>query len=245
MSRLLMPMATAVWLVDNTALTFDQIADLCELHTLEVKGIADGDVASGIKGMDPVSAGQLSREEISKGENDADYRLKLKAPTFEVPETKPRRRARYTPVSKRQDRPDAIYWLVRNHPEMSDGQIIKLLRTTKATISSIRDRTHWNSANIKPVDPVSLGLCSQIELDEAVRIAAERKAKENAKLGIVDEGEKLMDVETSLGEEEEPSPNLDPFGDTPAPPPPAAEEEPDADSVFAKLNELKTDQDAD
>ena len=243
MARLLMPMATAVWLVDNTALTFDQIADLCELHPLEVKGIADGDVAAGIKGLDPVSNGQLSREEIQKGEADAEYRLKLVKPAFEVPEPKSRRRARYTPVSKRQDRPDAIYWLLRNHPEMSDGQIIKLLRTTKSTITAIRDRTHWNSANIKPVDPVSLGLCTQIELDEAVRIAAEKAAKQAAKEGRPVEGETLMSVEESLAEEKEPEQVPDStsvFGETPAPEPKPEEAEPDADSVFAKLKDLGT-----
>lgn len=174
MTAPLMPKATAVWLVDNTALTFDQIADFCQLHPLEVKGIADGDVAQGIKGLDPVAAGQLSREEIAQGEADAGYRLKVSAPKHAQPVIKPRRGPRYTPVSRRQDRPNAIAWLVRNHPELSDGQISKLVGTTKPTIHSIRERTHWNIANIKPLDPVTLGLCSQIELDAAVRKAAVR-----------------------------------------------------------------------
>jgi len=185
MNKPLMPKATAVWLVDNTKLTFDQIADFCGLHPLEVKGIADGDVAQGIKGLDPVAAGQLSREEIELSEKDAARRLKMAHAKHSVPETKTaatRRGPRYTPVSRRQDRPNAIAWLVRYHPELTDAQIGKLVGTTKSTIASIRERTHWNMANIKPADPVTLGLCSQIELDFAVQKAALRVSKSGAVL---------------------------------------------------------------
>ena len=141
----LMPKATAVWLVDNTSLTFEQIAEFCGLHVLEVKGIADGDVAHGIKGMDPISSGQLSREEIANAELNPSHRLKLSEPKVEVPEVKTKRGPRYTPVSRRQDRPDAIAWFLRSHPEVADSQIAKLLGTTKATIDQVRNRTHWNS----------------------------------------------------------------------------------------------------
>lgn len=177
MSKPLMPKATAVWLVENTSLSFEQIADFCVLHPLEVKGIADGDVAQGIKGLDPVAAGQITREEIAKGEADANYRLKMANVKHTVPEPKTRRGPRYTPVSRRQDRPNAIAWLVRYHPELTDAQISKLVGTTKTTIDAIRERTHWNMANIKAADPVTLGLCSQIELDFAVQKAAARVAK--------------------------------------------------------------------
>jgi len=178
MSDILMPKATAVWLIDNTALTFDQIAEFCGLHPLEVKGIADGDVAAGVRGADPVSAGQLSREEIDKAEGDAAYRMVAVKPKYaDLQPTTKRKGPRYTPLSRRQNRPDAIAWLVRNHPELTDGQISKLIGTTKTTITAVRERTHWNAANIKPTDPVSLGLCSQIELDEAVRQASARRRK--------------------------------------------------------------------
>ncbi|MCQ8783238.1 DUF1013 domain-containing protein [Mangrovibrevibacter kandeliae] len=169
--QLLMPKATAVWLVDNTALSFDQIAEFCTLHPLEVKAIADGDSAQGIKGLDPVMTGQLTREEIAKGEKDTNYRLKLAPPKVRVPEAK-RKGPRYTPVSKRQDRPNAILWLVRNHPELKDPQISRLVGTTKHTIQQIRERNHWNSANLQPMDPVTLGLCSQIDLDLEVEKAS-------------------------------------------------------------------------
>ncbi len=172
----LMPLATAVWLIDNTSLTFDQIADFCVLHPLQVKGIADGDVAAGVRGIDPITNHQLTRDEIEKAEADDKYKMKLSRPKTIVPEPK-KKAPRYTPVSKRQNRPDAIAWMVRNHPEVSDAQIGKLLGTTKATIQSIRDRTHWNSANLQPQDPVGLGLCTQIDLDAVVRKAAAKAAK--------------------------------------------------------------------
>ncbi|MGI9483646.1 MAG: DUF1013 domain-containing protein [Hyphomicrobiales bacterium] len=180
-TTLLMPKATAVWLVDNTALTFKQIAEFCRLHELEVKGIADGDVAMGIKGMDPVTSGQLSRDEIERAENDPNHKLEILAPKVDIPEVKTKKGPRYTPVSRRQDRPDAIAWLLRNHPEIPDSQVIKLVGTTKPTISAIRERTHWNSANIQPKDPVALGLCSQTELDAAVQKAAEKLERERIK----------------------------------------------------------------
>jgi uncharacterized protein len=173
----LMPKATAVWLVENTALSFRQIADYCNLHELEVKGIADGDVAAGIKGLDPVTGGQLTREEIAKGEASADYRLKILESKVNIPVQKSTGGPRYTPVSRRGDRPDAIAWLLRYHPELPDSAVMKLVGTTKTTIAAIKDRSHWNASNIKPVDPVSLGLCSQLELDFAVQKAARKAGK--------------------------------------------------------------------
>ena len=186
MADILMPKATAVWLVDNTSLTFEQIADFCGLHPLEVKGIADGEVARDIRGADPIANGQLSREEIDAAQQDPKRRMTaLKSRHAEL--LKPTKKApRYTPVSRRQDRPDAIAWFVRNHPEVSDAQISRLLGTTKATIDQVRNRTHWNSTNIKPVDPVSLGLSTQLELDDIVLKAAEKRARDNARKGIVE-----------------------------------------------------------
>ena len=174
--RPLMPIATAVWLIDNTALSFDQIAEFCGLHPLQVKGIADGDVAGGVRGIDPITTHQLTRDEIEKGEGDNAYRLKLSKPKTIVAD-KAKRAPRYTPISKRQNRPDAIAWIVRHHPEISDAQISKLLGTTKSTIEAVRDRTHWNSPNIQPQDPVGLGLCKQADLDMIVRKAAAKRAK--------------------------------------------------------------------
>jgi hypothetical protein len=208
---ILMPKATAVWLVDNTSLTFEQIADFCGLHPLEVKGIADGEVARDIRGADPIANGQLSREELDAAQENPSYRMKAqKSRHAEL--LKPSKKApRYTPVSRRQDRPDAIAWFLRSHPEVADSQIAKLLGTTKATIDQVRNRTHWNSANIKPVDPVTLGLVSQLELDAVVRKAAEKKAKEDAKRGVVSDGPSLRPAsetgvvgETALLEEDEP-----------------------------------------
>lgn len=183
----LMPKATAVWLVDNTSLTFDQIADFCGLHPLEVKGIADEDVARGIKGQDPVTSGQLTRDQIQTAEKDPAVRLKMAPSKHTMPPVKQKRAPRYTPVSKRQDKPDAVYWILRNHPEFTDADIVKLIGTTKATIQKIRDRSHWNAQNIKTVDPVTLGLCTQLELDLAVQRATdkhERAVKRAAKKGL-------------------------------------------------------------
>jgi hypothetical protein len=183
---ILMPKATAVWLVDNSSMTFEQIADFCGLHTLEVKGIADGEVARDIRGADPISNGQLTREELDAAQANPNYRLKAqKSRHAEL--LKPAKKApRYTPVSRRQDRPDAIAWFVRNHPEITDTQIAKVLGTTKATIDQVRNRTHWNSSNIKPVDPVSLGLIGQLELDALVRKSADKKISDDAKAGLAE-----------------------------------------------------------
>jgi hypothetical protein len=200
---ILMPKATAVWLVDNPSLTFEQIADFAGLHPLEVKGIADGEVARDIRGADPIANGQLSREELDTAQGDPKYRMKAqKSRHAEL--LKPQKKApRYTPVSRRQDRPDAIAWFLRSHPEVSDAQISKLLGTTKATIDQVRARSHWNSSNIKPVDPVTLGLVQQLELDAVVRKAADKKAKDDAKKGIVSEGPSLLPAaETGVLHEE-------------------------------------------
>ena len=177
--RPLMPKATAVWLVENTALSFDQIAEFCGLHPLEVKGIADGEVAQGIKGMDPVTNGQLTREEIARAEKDSSHKLHLAESKVQLPPLPQTRKGpRYTPVSRRHDRPNAVLWLLRNHPELKDSQIMRLVGTTKPTIAQIRDRTHWNSAQLTPQDPVTLGLCSQIDLDAEVKKAAKRAERE-------------------------------------------------------------------
>ncbi|AFK52690.1 DUF1013 domain-containing protein [Tistrella mobilis] len=164
----LMPKATAVWLVENTALTFDQIAEFCSLHPLEVQGIADGDVATGIVGQDPIKNGQLTPEEVTRCERNPAARLKLREPT--VPLMRRTKGPRYTPVAKRQERPDAIAFLLKNHPELDDAQVCKLLGTTKQTVNAVRNRTHWNSPNIKPRDPVLLGLCTQTDLNRELAI---------------------------------------------------------------------------
>ena len=192
----IMAKATAVWLVENTTLTFKQISDFCGLHELEVNGIADGEVAQGIKGFDPIANNQLTREEIKKGEGKPIHKLELMYYAAAEGEQK-RRGPRYTPLSKRQDRPAAILWLGKFHPELSDGQISKLVGTTKPTIQALRERTHWNIANIQPIDPVALGLCKQLELDAAVQKAAKKKSKEG---GVMSEEErmKLLSTEQSL-----------------------------------------------
>ncbi len=198
----IMAKATAVWLVDNTTLTFRQVAEFCGLHELEVQGIADGDVAAGVKGFDPVANNQLTQEEIHKGEADPAHRLKLKFNPAAVGEEK-RRGPRYTPLSKRQDRPAAILWLVKFHPELMDNQIAKLVGTTKPTIQSIRERTHWNINQLEPVDPVALGLCKQSELDLAVQKAAQKRAREGQVMSD-DERRKLVSTEQSLSGQPEP-----------------------------------------
>ncbi len=193
----IMAKATAVWLVDNTTLTFKQVADFCGLHELEVQGIADGDVAAGVKGFDPVANNQLTQDEIDRAEKDATHRLKLKFNPAAVGEEK-RRGPRYTPLSKRQDRPASILWLVKFHPELADSQISRLVGTTKPTIQAIRERTHWNINNIEPIDPVALGLCKQSELDQQVQKAAAKKAREGEVMSD-DERRKLVSTEQSLG----------------------------------------------
>ena len=174
----LMPKATAVWLLDNTALSFDQIAEFCKLHPLEIKAIADGDAAQGIKGLDPIQTGQLTREQVTAAE--ADHSISLKLADQKVAVAQPDRAGgkkgpRYTPVSRRQDRPNAILWLVRNHPELKDAAIMRLVGTTKSTISAIRERTHWNAAALAPMDPVTLGLATQTDLDFEVNRANKEK----------------------------------------------------------------------
>lgn len=190
----LMPHATASWLVDTTGLTFEQIADFCGLHILEVQAMADDLASSKYTGRDPVRSGELTMAEIEKGQADPNYRLKMHKAPVTVSRTKG---PRYTPVSKRQDKPDGIAWILRNHPEISDAQIGKLIGTTRTTIAAIRDRSHWNIANIQPKDPVTLGLCSQRELDAFVAKAAKRA-------GIEDDGQddiRLGDDRVALIEE--------------------------------------------
>lgn len=201
MSQPLMPKAVAVWLVDNTSLTFDQIAAFVDLHPLEISGIADGEVAVGMKGHDPVAAGELTRENIEACEKDPKKRLRLIERKALPPQK--RKAPRYTPLSKRQERPAAIAWLVRNHPELSDGQISKLVGTTKPTIQSIREKTHWNMAQIQPIDPVALGMCRQMELDEAVKKAA-KKAGITETVAAPEEGA-LLSTEESLAFNEMPA----------------------------------------
>lgn len=233
----LMPKATAVWLVDNTSLTFDQIATFCGLHALEVKGIADGDVAQGIKGLDPVTSGQLTREEIEAAEKDSARKLHLAEPKVTVPETPPRKGPRYTPVSRRQDRPNAVLWILRNHPELKDSQIMRLVGTTKPTITQIRDRTHWNAPNLTPQDPVTLGLCSQIDLDNEVKKAARRVEREqkDAIKGMEKAGTLLPADETTMSDQ----PRAEIMQPRIAE---AREETPEEEQarVFAKLKEMKS-----
>lgn len=216
----LMPKATAVWLVENTALSFDQIADFCKLHVLEVKAIADGDAAQGIKGLDPVVTGQLTREEIAEAEKNPEHRLHLANPKVRLPQPKTKRGPRYTPVSRRQDRPNAILWLLRNHPELKDSAIMRLVGTTKSTIASIRDRTHWNASSLQPMDPVTLGLCSQLDLDLEVQRAAKDKPAEP------DRGATLLPAEATTATAPEASPARKPA------------EELNVEAVFAKLKQL-------
>ncbi len=262
MPQPLMPKATAVWLLDNTVLTFQQIAEFCNLHLLEVKGIADGDVAKGIRGADPIAAGRLTRAEIESCQEDPEKRLTGIEKKENLPKAERRVGKKYTPLSKRQDRPDAIFWLVRNHPELLDAQISRLIGTTKNTIQSIRDRTHWNSAYLNPVDPVSIGLCTQIDLDKEVQKASKRvenrKKKEekekldsttlaeveesnshfeaNSKNKMVQENNINTEVKNILDNNETKKiieSNTDNTNEK--------KEEYDSDSVFAKLQELKKD----
>lgn len=233
----IMAKATAVWLVDNTTISFRQIADFVGMHELEIQGIADGDVAAGVKGFDPVANNQLTPEEIEKAEKDPLHKLKLKFNPAAVGEEK-RRGPRYTPLSKRQDRPNAILWLVKFHPELADAQIAKLVGTTKPTIQSIRERTHWNISNMEPIDPVALGLCKQSELDQAVLKANERKAREGGAMSD-DERRKLVSTQQSLEMGAEPRiptaiSGLETFtlSDNEDPRDTAEDKVPDADSLF-------------
>ena len=202
MAKPIMAKATAVWLVDNTTISFKQIADFVGMHELEVQGIADGDVAAGVKGFDPIANNQLVQEEIDAAQDNVMHKLKLNFNAAAQGEEK-RRGPRYTPLSKRQDRPASILWLVKFHPELTDGQVGKLVGTTKPTIQAIRERTHWNISNIQPIDPVALGLCKQSELDAAVQKAAAKKAADGEVMND-DERRKLVSTEQSLGMEAEP-----------------------------------------
>src|SRR5580693_5579531 len=189
MAMPLMPKATAVWLVENTSLTFDQIGEFCGLHPLEVQAIADGEVAVQMQGLDPVANGQLTLDEIERCQKDPAARLKIAAEAVKVPMVK-HRGPRYTPIAKRQDKPDALAWLLKSHPELSDGQISKLVGTTKPTIHAVRDRTHWNSPNIKPRHPVGLGLCTLEELEQAISHTRAKKPAADSELGN-EESERL------------------------------------------------------
>jgi hypothetical protein len=232
---LLMPKATAVWLVDNTALSFEQIAAFCTLHPLEVQGIADGDVAGGIMGANPIQNGQLTREEIEKAEADPEYRMKLSEPKVRVAAAK-RKGPRYTPISRRNERPNAIKWLVRNHPELKDAQIMRLVGTTKSTIDSVRESTHWNSANLAAMDPVTLGLCSQIDLDLEVKRASKGQPGDDAaELG----GTMLLTAEEALATAGGRTGSAAAHANAPRP---EQSDDLDAESVFAKLMSLKGDQ---
>jgi hypothetical protein len=188
----LMPHATATWLVENTGLTFAQIAAFCQIHVLEVQAIADETAATKLTPRDPLRAGELSMEEIERGQADPQYRLKISSGPVQVRRTSG---PRYTPLAKRQDKPDGIAWIIRNHPEITDGQISKLIGTTKTTIAAIRNRDHWNMANITPKDPVTLGLCSQRELDELVAAAARK-----AGIAPVEDGRLGADREAMIAE---------------------------------------------
>ena len=194
MAKPLMPKATAVWLINNTALTFDQIAEFCGLHPLEVQGIADGEVAVGMVGLDPVANGQVTQAEIDRCVQDPAARLQMAKRDIPMPATRTKG-PRYTPVSKRQDKPDAIAWLLRHHPELADSQIARLIGTTKPTIQAIRDRTHWNAPNIRPKDPVLLGLCSQTDLNSAVEKARRAAARRGG--GQAPEAEEPAETEQS------------------------------------------------
>ncbi len=235
-TTLLMPKATAVWLVDNTSLSFEQIAAFCGLHPLEVQGVADGDVAGGIMGVNPLQNGQLTRDEIEKAEADPEYRMKVSDPKVRVAAAK-RKGPRYTPISRRNERPNAIRWLLRNHPELKDAQIMRLVGTTKSTIDSVRENTHWNSANIQPMDPVTLGLCSQIDLDLEVK----RASKGTASPDEADTGTMLLTAEEALATAGGRTGATDLSGGTDETRRPEQDEELDADSVFAKLKSLKND----
>ena len=225
---LLMPKATAVWLVDNTSLSFEQIAAFCTLHPLEVQGIADGDVAGGIMGVNPIQNGQLTREEIAHAEADSNYRMKVSDPKVRVAAAK-RKGPRYTPISRRNERPNAIKWLLRNHPELKDAQIMRLVGTTKSTIESIREGTHWNTANLQMADPVTLGLCSQIDLDMEVKRAARGTPGDEQ----VEEGTSLLTAEEAMARANRAAAEAEAREER------GNRDELDADSVFAKLKTLR------
>ena len=238
--RPLMARATAVWLVDNTTPNFKQIGDFCGLHELEGQGIADGEVAQGVKGFDPIANNQLTAEEIKLAEADPARKLKLKFNASAVGEEK-RRGPRYTPLSKRQDRPNAILWLVRNHPELKDAQISRLVGTTKSTIDSVRESTHWNAANLAAMDPVTLGLCSQIDLDLEVK----RASKGAPGVDEAEEGTMLMTAAEALERAGARGHSSGPDGEFAANDhrPEHAQDDFNADNVFAKLKSINKNDD--
>ena len=194
-----MPKATAVWLVENTTLTFKQIAEFCNLHELEVKGIADGDVAKGIKAYNPILAGQLTREEVDLSSKDHDRPLQLNKKKEEVVVSKGRKKVKYTPISKRKDRPDSVLWLLKNFPQLSDGQVAKLVGSTKGTVALIRNRTFWNFSNLTARDPVILGLCTQINFEKVIGKANRKKEREKK---LKEKEERLKEKEEKLKESE-------------------------------------------
>lgn len=196
----LMPKATAIWLVDNTSLSFKQIGDFCGMHELEIKGIADGEVGVGIKGLNPVTSGQLTKEEIERCAKDEDKNLEIIVNEISTRTEQSKKKKKYTPLSKRQDRPDAVYWLIRNHPELKDSQVARLVGSTKSTIDAIRNRTHWNMINVRPQDPIGLGLCKQIELDEALE-KSERSLKRAEKKKEKEEKQRIAEA-TEVNNEE-------------------------------------------
>ena len=197
MTKLLMPKATAVWLIDNTALSFDQVAEFTSLHSLEIQAIADGEVAGGMQGMDPVQNGQLTKDEIARCEADPSARLKLEVSDLPLP-TKRHKGPRYTPVSKRADKPDAIAWVVKHHPELVDSQISRLIGTTKPTIVAIRERSHWNSPNLKPRSPMEIGLCTQAEMSLEIQKAI-KAGREPLEIAVAEEDSEPMQQPTWEG----------------------------------------------
>ena len=207
----LMPKATAIWLVENTALTFKQIADFCGMHELEIKGIADGEVGMGIKGLNPISTNQLTKEEIEKAANDPEHALELIQNEITIQTERDPKQKKYTPLSKRQERPDAISWLLRNHPELKDSQVAKLVGSTKNMVVSIKNKTNWNMSNIRPQDPVGLGLCKQVDLDEALE-KAERSQKRAAKKKLKEEKilqqQKQEELQSKIEEEASSNPEV-------------------------------------
>jgi hypothetical protein len=222
-----MPKATAVWLVDNTTLSFTQISAFCGLHELEVQAIADGEVAIGMVGRDPIANGELTKEEIARCEADPESHLRLQVHNRPQPVTRAGG-PRYTPVAKRQDRPDAIAWLLKNHPELQDSQIAKLIGSTKSTIQAIRDRSHWNSANIKQRDPITLGLCSLRDLNAAVEKARQKAAREAS-------GKKRAEALAGQDTSTVPSAELEPLESAPQDP---AEDNEDVDPADADQPDL-------
>ena len=230
MAQPLMPKATAVWLVDNTALTFDQISNFCGLHSLEVQAIADGEVAPGMQGLDPTLNGQLSKEEIIRCEADPTAQMGMSKPSVPLPKVR-QKGARYTPISKRQDRPDAIAWLLKTHPELSDAQISRLIGTTKPTINAVRDKTHHNTPNLTPQSPVYLGLCSAADLEKMVAVARARAGTNRA--GEAANTPAMPEPSASAVPTKTPEPNLSPWGDTQPPASQTPEENvPLIDEVF-------------